>query len=250
MARGSKPGCEANGYKHGMMGTLEYNSWQGMRQRCHNPNNPAYPDYGARGIEVCERWRVSFENFLEDMGRAPGPEYSIDRYPDTNGNYEPDNCRWATREEQLNNTRRNDIREYEGERLSRAQIARKVGINNRTLTYRLNSGMSLEQATPQPLKVERTYTHDGQTKTLREWADQTGFEYNVLYQRVEHGGWTITQALAKQPKKAKTFLFNNKECTVREISEATGIEYKTLHARLISYGWSVEKAVSEKIREY
>ncbi|MQA17456.1 MAG: hypothetical protein GEV09_26155, partial [Pseudonocardiaceae bacterium] len=71
----------------------EYQVWRGMRERCTNPKHLSYRWYGARDIKVCERWENSFENFLADMGRRPGPEYSIDR-KDGGGDYTPDNCRW------------------------------------------------------------------------------------------------------------------------------------------------------------
>ncbi len=82
----------------------EYFIWKGMRQRCSNPRNQKFKDYGARGISVCERWD-SFEAFLSDMGRRPSPGHSIDR-KNNDGNYEPGNCRWATAKEQAANTRR------------------------------------------------------------------------------------------------------------------------------------------------
>lgn len=101
-------GCvkmEANSKRlrvHGLSGTRTHRIWKNMRQRCMNPHNPSWLRYGGRGIQLCDRWKESFENFLSDMGESPNG-LSIDRI-DNNGNYEPANCRWATSLTQGRNT--------------------------------------------------------------------------------------------------------------------------------------------------
>lgn len=133
------------GKKHGYSSRgggkrLEYRIWCAMKARCSNHNNDRYHRYGGRGIKVCERWNV-FENFIADMKDAPSEKHSIDRI-NNDGNYEPSNCRWATIYEQSNNKISNVFIEYNGERLTTAQWARKIGIPQHRIASRVRKGYS------------------------------------------------------------------------------------------------------------
>ena len=130
---------------HGMSKTRTYRIWMAMRNRCDRLNQ----DYSARGIKYCSEWK-RFENFLADMGEAPA-DCSLDRV-DVNGNYEKTNCRWATREQQSNNTRTNVFIEWNGKRQTRTQWERELGLRPSSLRSRLRAGWSLERAM-QPLRL-------------------------------------------------------------------------------------------------
>lgn len=115
--------------------TKEYQAWCHMRRRCYNKNTPQYDDYGGRGIVVCDRWN-SYALFLEDVGRAPTPNHSLDR-KDTNGNYEPGNVKWSTRKEQNENKRSNVIITINGVSMTLQAWSNHYGIDRNTVSFRI-----------------------------------------------------------------------------------------------------------------
>lgn len=131
--------------KHGQAGkTPEYKAWKAIRQRCGNPNNHAYSDYGGRGITVCERWKDSFENFFEDMGKRPSG-MSLERI-DNNKGYYKENCRWATRKEQCNNRRSSRFLTYNGKTQTMSRWAEEMAIKVQTIHRRLALGWTVNEA--------------------------------------------------------------------------------------------------------
>lgn len=125
---------------HGLSDTVEHNTWMGMHRRCYKTNRKDYPDYGGRGVIVCDRWLNSFENFLADMGMRPSPKHSIDRFPNKDGNYEPNNCRWATPFEQANNKRNSVYITFLNTTMTAAGWSKIIKINGDTLTNRIRKG--------------------------------------------------------------------------------------------------------------
>lgn len=118
-----------------------YQSWQDMKSRCYNPRAQQYKNYGARGITVCDEWIKSFPRFLADMGERP-TGLTLDR-KDTNGNYCPENCRWATQAEQNRNQRRCVYLEYNGKRMTIAEWSEEIGRHRTTIRDRIKSGYPL-----------------------------------------------------------------------------------------------------------
>lgn len=134
---------------HGQSKGATYHTWIGMKQRCYAPTNPAYAHYGARGITVCERWLLSYETFVEDMGLRPSG-CSLDRI-DNDGPYSPENCRWATAKAQALNRRSNQRYDLNGQRLTIREIADVTGIPYQRLRSRLvDLRWTVERAVTQP----------------------------------------------------------------------------------------------------
>lgn len=141
------PRVKTHGGSRGKSGTPEWRTWRAMRTRCNNPNDVFYHKYGGLGVKVCKRWQDSFENFLSDMGNRPTIKHSIERI-DVNGDYEPNNCKWASPLEQANNKRNTVKATYNGKTKSIADWARELGCGYFQLYDRLrkNRNLTVEEA--------------------------------------------------------------------------------------------------------
>jgi len=147
---------------HGMSYSAEYRTWDGMKRRCLNRQDPRFKHYGARGITLCDRWR-DFAAFYEDMGPRPTPQHSIERRNNDAG-YSPDNCYWATKIEQGSNTRNTKWMTLNGVTKCQKQWARDCGLDLGTVRYRLSKGWTTEAALTTPAgpsgpKGSRTTRH-------------------------------------------------------------------------------------------
>lgn len=198
--------------KHGLHNTREYKIWKKMRQRCRNPLDPAYPDYGGRGILVCKRWD-DFSNFIADMGTCPDLTLSIDRFPNNDGNYEPGNCRWATRTEQARNKRSNHIIKTSDGKMSIAEAAERNAMPYARLKARLELGWKVIDAVREPGR-QHSYKriegaehigkviflpHGGRRYSIAEASKCFNVGIRTLLWRLHHG-WSIEKALKTKPR--------------------------------------------------
>ena len=139
---------------HGMTNTRLWRIWAGMKQRCYDPSFQQYPKYGGRGITVCDAWYKSFQCFYDwAMTHGYNETLTIDRI-DVNGNYCPENCRWATSKEQGNNKRNNYLITFEEQQLTAKEWSRKTGIHADTIRWRLNHGWPVALALTQQPKTK------------------------------------------------------------------------------------------------
>jgi len=146
---------ETHGHAGNGKRSSEYISWIAMIQRCTNEKHHSYPQYGGRGIIICDRWLDSFALFLADMGYKPAPEYSIERI-DYNGNYEPPNCCWKNRIEQARNRSDNVRITIDGETLTATEWSERSGIFPDTICTRIKFGWNNKKAVFEPPQKDLT----------------------------------------------------------------------------------------------
>ncbi len=178
--------------KHGLSESQEFKIWTGMLTRCYNKNSKSYATYGGNGIEVCDRWKKSFENFLSDMGKRPSKQHSIDRI-NNEGNYTPENCRWATQKEQANNKSNNVKITIDGVTKTLSDWSREFSVNVQASSFRRAQGLTGRKIFESRFKK---IIFNGVSDTISGWSKRTGIKPTTIHMRI-HKGWTIEKALTK-----------------------------------------------------
>lgn len=207
-----------------------YRIWVGMKNRCQNANNYSYANYGGRGIAVCDEWQ-DYQSFLDwSLANGYGENLSIDRI-DNNGNYCPENCRWATRREQNCNTRQNHYLTYNGVTQTISQWAECVGITRSALKCRLENGWAIDRAlTVLDGKYEQAtkYTYRGETHTLKEWSTILGINRGTLERRVYAHPGQAEKIFAPLPEKVPLITYDGKTQSRSAWARELGIDVSWL----------------------
>ena len=180
MTKKRKP-LEYHGVTKGGKQPIEYQIWSQIKQRCFNKSHPKYKSYGGRGITMHAEWVVSYAAFFEHIGPRTSDLHTLDRIDNDKG-YVPGNVRWATRTEQMRNTRVTRMVPFEGEMLPLPEVAEKIGMDRKRLQARLDSDMPVEEAISRP--VERGslyYEWRGEKHSLSVWAKRLKKGYHKLY---------------------------------------------------------------------
>lgn len=143
--RGVSCGCKMGNFKHNNYYSPAYQSWIAMKNRCTNNKSPRYKEWGGRGIEICDRWIDSFQNFLDDMGERPNGK-TLDRI-DNNKGYSKENCKWSSNIEQANNRSSTIKVNFQGKYISLKQLAEITKINYYAVRRHFHKGKNLEEIT-------------------------------------------------------------------------------------------------------
>jgi hypothetical protein len=197
--------------RHGKSKSRVYAVWWGMLARCNSPSNPAYKNYGGRGIRVCERWHT-FESFYADMGDPP-QGLTLERRENAEG-YSPSNCEWASRKDQSRNRRSLHLVTIGSETLPLSEWIERIGaVSYATAHQRITLGWAAEEAIRTPKVTKRKGIPRGQKiagnseprvglLSLSEAIEKSGLAYGMVTQRLKRG-WSVAEALSCPPRKGR-----------------------------------------------
>ena len=233
--------------------TRLYRIWGAMRQRCKNPNEAGYENYGGRGIRVCPEWEDFFAFRAWALTHGYQEDLSIERI-DVNGNYCPENCTWATRLQQANNKTNNRFIEFNGKRMTSRQWDRELGFREGVLSDRLNTlGWDLKRTMTEPVSSSRaaSFSYKGETHTVSEWAQILGISLSSMWKRLKDPKWSSDDVF-ERPKHGKTnpLTFQGKTLPLWKWAIEVGIPRDTLWKRIKHSHWTVEKALTTPVRHY
>lgn len=207
---------------HGMYQSPHYGRWSLMLDRCENPKSGSFKNYGGRGIKVCDRWH-DVKNYIDDLPEGYFEGAELDRI-DNDGDYEPGNVRWATALTNNGNRRYSRSITFNGKTQNLMRWSEDVGVAYRTLRYRLQNGMAIEQALTTPTLTPK--------------------ESGIAARKSQLEGKTLKgRAPAKTSRRIHKIEFNGETVTTAQLSEIYGVSGKTIHRRIFELGWPVERAI-------
>lgn len=223
--------------------TKLYYVWLGMKQRCNNPNNKSYKNYGAKGIKVCEEWR-SYDVFAEWANNSGYREgLTIERI-DVKQDYTPNNCCWVKLTEQHYN-KTNTIRCSNGR--AGLLVAKENGISAITFKSRIDHGWDADKAATEPKRTahsmyenSRLVEYNGEIKSVKEWCEELGLCYSTVWKRIKKGQDAETAFFSKSRK--QIVVYKGKEMKLSECQRLSGLSPAAFYGRLRK-GWSLEDAI-------
>jgi hypothetical protein len=164
-----------------------YYTWQAMKRRCLKNSESCFDRYGGRGILVCEKWKNNYQAFFEDMGLPPSMDHQIDRV-DNDGNYEPSNCRWVTRQENARNKSNNSYLEHKGKILTIAEWAEVTGLDRGLIESRVSKGWPMDKVFSPKMtggKHRSITTPHGIFSTIQECAVHLDVSHSTVFSRIK-----------------------------------------------------------------
>lgn len=222
----------------------EYYVWAAIVQRCYNPNNPRFADYGGRGVTMCQEWRDSYEAFLRDMGRRPTPKHTIERRHNDVG-YTPENTIWATMHAQSRNKRSNHRLTFQGKTQCIRDWSLETGLRYGTILNRIRDGWTVEETLTAPSRLPQTYTFQGTTLTLAEWAARYNMSLTTLNGRLKKG-WTIEDSLLTPVRTSVPYgylTYNGETLSIADWARRLHVQPVRIYSR-IERGWTAEQALT------